>query len=265
MDNLNKKIITFEGKVKSAQEHLEITEKQKKLEELSKQMSQEDFWSNSSNAQKVSQLHSKLQKQTKPWVELLSKTNELVELSKMNDESLATELDEQFKTLEKEYKALEDELKFGGPYDGYNIVMTLQAGAGGTDAQDWAEMLRRMYLRWAQKAEVDVKLIEESKGDEAGIKSATLLLNGTNMYGRLKNEHGVHRLVRKSPFNSAGSRETSFAMVEVLPQIETPEDVDIEDKDLRIDVFRAGGHGGQSVNTTDSAVRITHIQTGVVV
>lgn len=265
MDGLNKKIITFAGKVKSAQEHLEIAEKQKKLDELSLQMSQKDFWSNSSRAQKVSQQHSKLQKQTKPWVELLSKTNELIELSKMNDESLTTELDEQFKTLEKEYEALEGELKFGGPYDDYNVVMTLQAGAGGTDAQDWAEMLRRMYLRWAQKVGVDVKLIEESKGDEAGIKSATLLLNGTNIYGRLKNEHGVHRLVRKSPFNSAGSRETSFAMVEVLPQIETPEDVDVEDKDLRIDVFRAGGHGGQSVNTTDSAVRITHIPTGVVV
>lgn len=265
MESLNKKIIGLQSKVKSAHENLEISAKLQELEKLSEQMSQSDFWSDSTNAQKVSQKHAKLEKLVTPWQQLLAKTDELVELSKMGDEALAGEIGEQLTQLEAEYAQMEEDLKFSGPYDDYNVVMTLQSGAGGTDAQDWADMLRRMYLRWAEKSGVKVQMVDESRGEEAGIKSATLIMSGENIYGKLKNEHGVHRLVRRSPFNSAGSRETSFAMVEVLPQIEEPDEVEVDDNDLRVDVFRAGGHGGQSVNTTDSAVRITHIPTGVVV
>jgi peptide chain release factor 2 len=143
--------------------------------------------------------------------------------------------------------------------------MNIFAGAGGTDAQDWAEMLLRMYLRWAEKSKVKAEIIDQSAGDEAGIKSATLRLAGSQIYGRLKGEHGVHRLVRQSPFNSASSRETSFAKIDVLPEIDQPGDIEIDDKDLKIDVYRSGGHGGQSVNTTDSAVRVTHLPTGLTV
>jgi peptide chain release factor 2 len=143
--------------------------------------------------------------------------------------------------------------------------MRLSAGVGGTDAQDWAEMLERMYLRWAEKNEYEASIIERSAGEEAGLKTSVLEISGPFAYGKLKAEHGVHRLVRLSPFNSDNLRQTSFALVEILPQIDTPEKIVIDDKDLKIDVYRAGGHGGQSVNTTDSAVRVTHLPTNLVV
>ncbi len=265
MDVLNKKISQLNAKLKSARETLDLDAKSKQLASIQKEMKREDFWSNSAHAQKQSQKHAKLEKQIKPWLSLQKKTDELLELAVMNDKSLDGEIEKQVNELSEEFSKLEAELRFNGPYDDHDAVVTLQAGAGGTDAQDWADMLRRMYLRWAEKSGIKTKLVDESKGEEAGIKSATILFSGENAYGKLRNEHGVHRLVRKSPFNSAGSRETSFAMVEVLPQIENSDEVEVDSGDIRVDVFRAGGHGGQSVNTTDSAVRITHIPTGVVV
>jgi peptide chain release factor 2 len=146
------------------------------------------------------------------------------------------------------------------------VVVRIYAGAGGTDAQDWAQMLLRMYVRWAEANQFKVTTIDQSPGEEAGIKSATIEISGgTYLYGKLAGEHGVHRLVRLSPYNSAGSRETSFAKVDVLPVIDKPDEAEIDEKDLKVDVFRAGGHGGQSVNTTDSAVRLTHLPTGITV
>lgn len=152
---------------------------------------------------------------------------------------------------------------FNGPYDEYEVFLSIFAGAGGTDAQDWADMLLRMYLRWAEAEGYKTEVIERSSGDEAGVKSVTIKVEGDLVYGKLKGENGVHRLVRLSPFNADHLRQTSFARVEVMPKIDKPADIALDEKDIKVDVYRASGHGGQSVNTTDSAVRVTHLPTGI--
>ena len=191
--------------------------------------------------------------------------DDLDELLNLNDDTLASELSVQIQAIEEELATLSKSLRFTGKYDHNSAILRITAGVGGTEAMDWASMLERMYLRWAKRQNFTATCLERTSGEEAGIKTAVYEITGTNVYGLLKSEHGVHRLVRLSPFNADNLRQTSFALVEILPVITTDEQIQLNDKDLRIDVYHSGGHGGQSVNTTNSAVRITHLPTNTVV
>lgn len=265
MQDLLKQLVELEQQVHSAWKQLGIDELIETQELLGAEMQSPDFWSNPDQAQSKSKLHAGLTSRTTPWLQLKTGVRDMLELAKTDDESLRDEVSDQTAQLVAQFEGLKDELKFSGPYDDRNVIMSIHAGAGGTDAQDWAQMLLRMYVRWGEKENLRVAVIDESSGDEAGIKSVTLEIDGALVYGKLKSEHGVHRLVRLSPFNSDNLRQTSFAKVEVMPKIDQPDQLEIDEKDLKIDVYRAGGHGGQSVNTTDSAVRITHVPTGLTV
>ena len=251
--------------VNQALERLQFEALIAKKQSLDKQIAAPDFWNNPAKAQEIVKQQAKLERRTSPWQVLKKNTEDLAELAALGDTSMETDLTAQLQEAQTQFTALKDELKLAGPYDDYDAILSIYAGAGGTDAQDWASMLLRMYMRWAEKTGLEVTTIDESAGDEAGLKSVTLEVSGDFAYGKLKGEHGVHRLVRLSPFNADSLRQTSFAKVDILPKVDRPEDLDIDDKDVRVDVYRAGGHGGQSVNTTDSAVRVTHLPTGITV
>jgi len=232
---------------------------------LQKQAASETFWNDSQSAQTVMQQIAKLERRIKPWRQLEADLQETLELAATGDETLAPDVIKQFNDTKQRFDKLQFQLQFSGPYDDSDALLSIHAGAGGTDAQDWAGMLLRMYVRYAEAQDWAVTMIDESAGEEAGIKSVTFEISGDFIYGNLKAEHGVHRLVRLSPFNSDSLRQTSFAKVEIMPKIDRPDAIVIDDKDLKIDVYRSGGKGGQSVNTTDSAVRITHMPTNLVV
>ncbi len=225
------------------------------------------FWDDQERAAQVTGEHARATRKLSVFRQLESDVEDLEPLAELAEEDpeMATELEEQLVSVQQRLDALEEERLFSGRYDSGDALVTVNAGAGGTDAQDWAEMVLRMEMRWAEKRGFAVELLEASPGEEAGIKSATFRVRGENAYGLYGSEKGVHRLVRLSPFDSANRRQTSFAGVEVSPVVEATADVEIDDDDLQIDTYRASGAGGQHVNKTDSAVRITHRPTGIVV
>lgn len=249
--------------------HFDLDALEKKRQELSDLTSASDFWSDTNKANQINKQLSSVTKtidEYKSITDGIKESLEMLELLKdENDEDIATYLEENYQELKTRFSNLEIKTTLNGEFDDSNCYFEIHPGAGGTEAQDWASMLLRMYTMFFDKFGFKYNIIEKSNGDEAGIKSVLIYVEGTYAYGYLKNEIGVHRLVRISPFNAAGKRQTSFAAVNVTPEFASVGDIEINEKDIRVDVYRSSGCGGQGVNTTDSAVRITHLKTGIVI
>lgn len=265
MQPLKKRAAQLAESIDSAAKQLSIDDKAEQLTGIDVQLADSQVWTNVERAQRLSKQAASLRSSIEPWQTLRAQSSDILELIQIGDSTMIAEFEQQIDAIERDYQRLKRDLLFDGQYDDSDAIIRLSAGAGGTDAQDWTEMLERMYLRWAEKSGLSTTIVERSPGEEAGLKTSLIEVQGAYAYGRLRSENGVHRLVRLSPFNSDNLRQTSFALVEVLPSIDTPDKVQIDDKDIKIDVYRSGGKGGQSVNTTDSAVRITHLPTGIVV
>ena len=261
----NKRLQTLQPNFNQAWQKLNLDAKLAELQSLEQTAAEPELWLDPERAKSIHTALAHQTAETEPWVLLKSQLDDLGELLALDQGDLTTELDAQLTTLEHTFQALQKSLRFTGPYDQNDAILRITAGVGGTEAMDWAGMLERMYLRFAERHHFKTTCLERTTGEEAGIKTAVYELSGPHAYGLLKSEHGVHRLVRLSPFNADNLRQTSFALVEILPVITTDDAVQLNDKDLRIDVYHSGGHGGQSVNTTNSAVRITHLPTGTVV
>ena len=247
--------------------HLEAAEKE--IEELEGQSARDGFWNDVENSQRVQKRLKQLKGKTENYQKLCAQWDDLMTLCEMaieeNDDSMLPELQSDFAAFEKKLEETRLGTLLTGEYDANNAILTFHAGAGGTEAQDWTQMLYRMYNMWAERHGYTVKLMDYLDGDEAGIKSATIMIEGENAYGFLKSENGIHRLVRISPFDSSGRRHTSFAAIEVMPEISDDSEIELRDEDIKMDVYRSSGAGGQKVNKTSSAVRLTHIPTGIVV
>ncbi|MGH2835583.1 MAG: peptide chain release factor 2 [Solirubrobacteraceae bacterium] len=264
---LSQRLTAIRGQLKLLSDYLDPAGLGERASALEAQMGEPGFWENQERAAHLSTEHARASRRLTSFQTLERDVDDLDALAEMADEdpTLQGEVLEQVASVELRLQALEEERLFSGRYDPGDAFVTVNAGAGGTDAQDWAEMVLRMEMRWAEKRGFGVELLEASPGEEAGIKSATFLVKGENAYGLYGSEKGVHRLVRLSPFDSANRRQTSFAGVEVSPVVEDVGEVEIDEDDLQVDTYRASGAGGQHVNKTDSAVRITHRPTGIVV
>jgi peptide chain release factor 2 len=248
----------------------DLDNQEKDLEKLENLMAQAGFWQkDQEEISKLNQQRAVLRESLDKWNSYHRAAEDAKLLAEMaideDDESTLSEVNEEVASLEKQIEALDLQTLLSDPDDTKNAILSINAGAGGTEAQDWAEMLLRMYLRWCESKGYNVKILDSQPGEEAGIKSCTITVQGPNVYGYLKSEHGIHRMVRISPFDATGRRHTSFASVSVLPELDNEIKIEIEEKDIRIDTFRASGPGGQHVNKTSSAVRVTHIPTGIVV
>ncbi|MGL4990640.1 MAG: peptide chain release factor 2 [Sarcina sp.] len=247
---------------------LDFASLEKKYQELELKMQENGFWDDINKAQDITQESKRIKDKIDNFINLKRKLDDievLKELMEDNDEETENEIISEIKFVESEIEKLKIETMLSGEYDKNNAILTLHTGVGGADANDWTSMLLRMYTRWCEKKGYEVEILDYQAGDEAGIKSVSLSVKGEFAYGYLKAEKGIHRLVRISPFNANGKRQTSFASVEALPELTKDQDIDINQADLRIDTFRASGAGGQHINKTDSAIRITHIPTGIVV
>ncbi|HDD56314.1 MAG: peptide chain release factor 2 [Chloroflexota bacterium] len=264
MEALASILTESQQKIQNLLERLDVAEKKNLLEKLRKESQATDLWDNQTRARKVMKTLSSLEKELEGWAKLENRLADARELVEMGDSNLEEDLTKEIHAIQQEIEKREFDAMLAGEYDRGDALLAIHAGAGGNDAQDWAEMVQRMYLRWAEKRGFETETLDLTPGEEAGIKSTTISISGLYAYGYLRSEKGVHRLVRISPFDSSNRRHTSFVLVEILPQVDDDESIKINPNDLRIDTFRSAGAGGQSVQKNDTAVRITHIPTGIV-
>ncbi len=269
LEEAKRSLIALEPELKELGSALKIDALNEELRELDEKTSQPDFWNDTENSGKVLQRQKAVKSKIEKYDALVTKHEDTMVLCEMgideNDESVVEEVQAELKALTALSEQMKIEVLLSGEYDRNNAIVSFHPGAGGTEAQDWALMLYRMYTRWGEKHGYNVKLLDWLDGEEAGLKSATIMVEGENAYGYLKSENGVHRLVRVSPFDSSGRRHTSFASVEVMPEFDDDNSIELRDEDLEITAHRSSGAGGQHVNKTDSAIRIVHIPTGIVV
>lgn len=265
MFDLQKRLDSLRLEFENVWQKLDIDKKLADLALLEDEIAVPEIWNNPDNAREKTTQAANLHDELDPWQLLKTQINDISELMALGDDTLIEEFTGQVEAMEQNLAALRQALRFTGKHDHNDAILRITAGAGGTEAMDWSSMLERMYLRWAEQHRIKATILDRVAGEEAGIKTSVIELSGRDVYGQLKSEHGTHRLVRLSPFNADHLRQTSFSLVEVLPVIKDDAEVQIDPKDLRIDTYHSGGHGGQSVNTTNSAVRITHIPTNTVV